>query len=147
MLRGIEDALWLPAWASAMEEEGSRTPRNITRESADRMPREVTRAARSFAAELVRQNRATLPQIYARASEADGKDVDPEELGYYLTMQALGHGVGWDDNHQPFDVVLPYAEAHAFRDDEGWDFHVSMTRGPRTRELGSRMRRRWHGTA
>lgn len=147
MLRGIEDGLWLPAWADAVEEEGGRLPRNIRRETAEPLPTEVKSAARRVAAELVRVNRATLVDLHQRASEADGKEADPEELGYYLTMQGLGTGVRWSDSHEPFDVVVPHLEAHATRADRGWDFWFDMTRGARTRSVGSRMRRRWHGTA
>ena len=109
MLRGIEDALWLPAWASAVDELGERTPRHITRETADPAPRDVARAARLIAQRIERDNQASLAALHARASAADGRDADPEELGYYLTMQALGHGVGWTDDHAPFQVVLPQA--------------------------------------
>lgn len=147
MIRGIENALWLPSWADAVETEGGRLPRHITRETADPAPPEVKTAARRVAADLVRTNRATLVDLHRRASEADGEDADPEELGYYLTMQALGHGVGWTDDHKPFDVVLPRLETYAIRTDRGWDFNMSMSRGARTRSIGSRMRRKWYGIA
>jgi hypothetical protein len=149
MLKGIEDALWLPAWADSMEEAQSRTPRHTTRETAAEMPPETRTLARQFAAELVRLNRGTLPDIHARASEADGRQADPKALGYYLTMQAIGHGVGWTDDHEPFDVRLPYLETLAFQNRRGgpWGLEMSMTRGKRSREIGSGMRRRWHGTA
>ena len=126
-LRGVEDALWLPAWASAKEERRERTPRNITRKTADRMPPTVRTMARKFASTLIRLNDASLEEIYERASQADGGPVDAEELGYYLTMQALGHGVGWEDDHEPFEVRLPRAEAYAHRSATRWilDGYVS----------------------
>lgn len=111
------------------------------------MPDAVEYEARRFAAELSRLNRGTIVDLWRRASEADGREVDPEALGYYLTMQALGHGVGWTDDHEPFDVLLPSIEANAYRADRGWEFDVSMTRGQRSREIGRRLRRRWHGVS
>ena len=56
MLRGIEDALWLPAWASAVEEAGDRLPGSITRETADPMPSTVRAAAVKVAREIARLN-------------------------------------------------------------------------------------------
>ena len=127
MLRGIEDALWLPAWADAMEEAGERSPRNITRETADPMPAAVSAAARLVAREMQSLNDAGLTDLWRRASEADGREADPEQLGYYLTMQALGHGVSWEDDHRPFKVKLPRMEAHASpsRRRGRWTFHFS----------------------
>lgn len=126
MLQGIEDALWLPAWASAAEEEGEALPRNITRETAPRGPREVRVLARRYAQLLMRLNHVDLRQIHKDASIADGSREsdpeslgyylsDPESLGYYLTMQGLGHGVGWDDDHARFDVRIPGGEVYAVR--------------------------------
>lgn len=115
MLRGIEDALWLSAWSNAMEEagRGRELPNNITRESADPMPRSVARLARKFASLLVKLNRKSLTQIYEEASRRQGGEIDAEELGYYLTMQGLGHGVSWTDRHKPFSVTIPRGETYA----------------------------------
>ena len=133
MLRGIEDA-WLPAWASAVEEAGDRLPRNITRETADPMPPKVRTSARQVAREIARLNGGrvqSLAEVWRRASAADGREADPHELGYYLTMQALGHGVAWDDDHAPFAVKLPRLEAVVFPSSRRgrWIFNLSMARG------------------
>ena len=134
MLQGIEDALWLPAWADAMEEAGQRPPQNITRETADPMPAAVGTAARKVAREIARLNGGrlqSLAEVWRRASAADGREADPNELGYYLTMQALGHGVSWEDDHAPFAVKLPRVEANVFpsRRPGRWTFNLSMSRG------------------
>ena len=37
---------------------------------------------------------------------------DPEQFGWYLAMQALGHGVGWwIDEDRPNELKLPYVDA------------------------------------
>ena len=81
-MRGVEDALWLPAWADAVEERGERTPRHITRDTADRMPARVRVVARLWASLLVKTNKKSLYQVWLAASQADGREADPEELGY-----------------------------------------------------------------
>lgn len=140
MVRGIEEALWLNAWASGMEEAGRawELPRSITRETADPMPRSVVRLARSFASLLVKLNRRSLTQIYKEASRRQGEDVDAEELGYYLTMQGLGSGVRWTDHHKSFSVTIPRAEALAIGRRGRWAFdgwvsdkHTTKIKGPK----------------
>ena len=73
----------------------------------------------------------SLTEVWRRASAADGREADPNELGYYLTMQALGHGVAWDDDHAPFAVRLPRVEAMVSpsRRRGRWIFDMSMSRG------------------
>lgn len=114
-LEGIVEGIWLPNWADAVEEEGGRTPRNITRETADEAPNSAYEKAAEFAQELRERNKATLSDIRDRASQADGRTADARELGYYLAMQAQGHGVSWFDDHEAFDVTVPYAEWHVMR--------------------------------
>lgn len=36
----------------------------------------------------------------------------PAELGHYLAMQAMGHGVSWFDDHARFDIDVPHVEAY-----------------------------------
>lgn len=143
VLRGIEDALWLPAWSQAAEEEGDKLPKNITRETAPPMPPETRGHAVRFAAALARANRANLDDIWTRASEAEGHGVDPEELGYYVAMQGIASGVRWDDSHEPFDLLIPALEAHAYRTVGGWHLQASTSR----QLIVSKMKRRWHGNA
>lgn len=33
-----------------------------------------------------------------------------EQFGHYLAMQSLGHGVSWFDDHNEFELKLPYFE-------------------------------------
>jgi len=48
--------------------------------------------------------------LNARATEADGVVPDAEKFGWYLAMEAMGHGVSWFDNHASFDSKLPHMD-------------------------------------
>lgn len=37
-------------------------------------------------------------------------EIDPEEFGSDLAMQAMGHGVSWFDDHARFDLKIPHME-------------------------------------
>lgn len=131
MLRGIEDAYWLPAWANEMGQLGDPLPRNITRQTADRMPVSGKRLAREYLATLERINKAEAIQIYQRAALADNRRIDAEELGWYLTMESLGHGIGWTDrridSRVAFDLLLPDADAYADYDGESWSLEGEVS--------------------
>lgn len=131
MLAGITSGLWLPNWANAMEEMGERLPHHITDESAPKPPASLKRLALEFAYALARMNHGGLHDIFDRASIAEGRLVDAEKLGYYLAMQAQGHGVSWFDDHEHFDVTIPYVEAYAEKYGRGWDVSGSVGSGGR----------------
>ncbi len=54
--------------------------------------------------------------LAARANQADGgeyeigDDFDAEHFGHYLAMQYMGHGVSWFDDHEEFEIEIPYSE-------------------------------------
>ena len=128
---GVLDGLWLLPWAHAMEEAGLPVPRNITSETADLAPRSAEKLATEFTNALQRLN-GSIAEMVARAAAADGVRMqrstrgvnDPfdtfvekygAQLGYYLAMTAQGHGVSWEDDHESFDVTVPYVEVRAER--------------------------------
>ena len=143
MLRGIQDAIWLSAWADAVEEAGDRLPRNITRETADPIPLSARKLAARYARVLARENGGSLVRIAQRAAEAEGRRIDPEKLGYDLTMQGLGHGVSWTDDHASFYVRIPRVEAMATRTGRHWhlDGEVSTRSTTSLRDVRRRRRR------
>lgn len=113
---GIAEAYWLDAWSSAIEEEGGKLPwPRINLDTADPMPQTVRRAASFYANAIEVMNGERLGDIILRAEAADGVSIDAHELGYYLTMQAMGHGIAWTDRHDCFPLVLPRTEGHASR--------------------------------
>ena len=71
--------------------------------------------ARDLATELVRKNNRTLDALIHDAARADGLDIRvgqeyARKFGHYVAMMALGHGVGWWDDHERFPMVVPYSE-------------------------------------
>jgi len=154
-LEGVVDALWLPAWMSAMsamDEARERLPRNVTRQTAEPAPISARRAATRFMTALRGLNHVTARELWRRASAADGREVDPEELGYYLTMQAQDHGVGWEDRHERFQVRLPSVETYVTGSPGHWHLTLSGAGRAHRERLAtemdrSRTRRRRRGPA
>lgn len=56
--------------------------------------------------------------IALNAENADGCEIAADELGHYLAMEAMGHGVSWFDDHETFDLKVPDIECHLHTFDE-----------------------------
>lgn len=101
----------------------------------DWMP-EVPPAAYALAGELWASleaaSKASVYVLANRAGRAEHKcdhdcadpceaidDIDAEEFGHYLAMQAMGHGVSWFDDHEEFEIEIPHVECSqcTFSDD------------------------------
>ncbi len=53
---------------------------------------------------------ARITQLFARARRENPDltfEKALEDFAHYTAMQAQGHGVSWDDNHEPFDMDYP----------------------------------------
>jgi len=50
---------------------------------------------------------------------------DGEGFGHYLAMEALGHGVGWADDHDEHGLILPYV---GFYDEYTWEVSERLAR-------------------
>jgi len=49
------------------------------------------------------------------AKEADGvDDIDVNDFGHRLAMQYMGTGVSWFDDHEKFELEVPYSEISQF---------------------------------
>ena len=57
------------------------------------------------------------------ARQADGDGIDVEEFGHYLAMQYMGHGVSWFDDHEKFEIEIPYREV-SFLEFDSDAYHV-----------------------
>lgn len=112
----VARAFWVTQWADAEEEVGNTYPGEDLMDVAPRTPEEALREADKFLAELAENNGKTVEALLAAAAEADELDEDDldgdyaEEFGHYMAMQAMGHGVGWFDDHEHFEVTVPYYE-------------------------------------
>lgn len=72
-------------------------------------------------------NHASVYMLAERAKQADcdagkmtdNEEIDPEDFGRDLAMQAMGHGVSWFDDHANFEIKIPHVECSmcSFSDD------------------------------
>lgn len=78
-------------------------------------PEETPAAADRAADYLIRRleldNGCDVVTLFKRALGAN-PDLDRnkalEDFGYSIPMQSMGHGVGWTDNHEPFQIGYPF---------------------------------------
>lgn len=92
------------AWADYQEEfgEGIGMGAEIMDEIPDNYPVSAYDAADHLIKAMERINGATIESIFEICRAEPGnhrREPDEDEFGYCMAMQAMGHGVGWDDNH------------------------------------------------
>lgn len=92
-----------------------------TPESADQVGRELAALYES-------ENEASLDEIAAMASEAEGEDIDDEEFGRHLAYMAMGMGTGWFDDHARFDLKMPSIEVSYDGEYFEWSGQCKTTR-------------------
>jgi len=109
IIEGLVEGLWLPNWADAMEEAGEDLPRNITLDTADPPPDEVEDFAKKLYTATTKANGFSLSTFFSETEDTS----DPQRFGYYIAMEAQGHGVSWFDDHEGAPgrpLKLPYVE-------------------------------------
>lgn len=81
----------------------------------DLAPAETPAAADRAADYLIRRleldNDCDVVTLFRRALGANpelDRNKALEDFGFYIPMQSMGHGVGWTDNHQPFQIGYPF---------------------------------------
>lgn len=63
-------------------------------------------------------NHKSMHVIFQLASKADGVELDANDFGHYMAMEAMGHGVSWFDDHGRFDLKVPSMDVGQFSFDE-----------------------------
>lgn len=119
ILMGMGRAAHVTHWANEEEEKGRTYP---GQDLMDVAPRRTTMASSKWAVkvghEIERLNGKSLPELYEIAERANAEGgggqttQDPKTFGHYLGMQAMGHGVAWDDDIAGgHDLIkVPYSE-------------------------------------
>ena len=76
---------------------------------APRTSPKAMKAAKEFAKRVEKANGTSLPALYQTAVAQDGHRTQPNpaDFGHYLAREAMGHGVGWFDNHPEFPLSVP----------------------------------------
>ena len=114
---GAARAFWVTSWANGVEEKGGRLPAGDLIDAAPPTPLSAWVAAGELIGRLEQLNGVPIHTLADRAGTADGGDgimnVDADEFGHYMAMEAMGHGVSWFDDHEKFNVKIPDVEYHA----------------------------------
>lgn len=118
MTEAMARAFHVCAWADAREERGMRfPPQTKIEEVAPETSAAAKAHAQEVAKEIVELNKLSLFDLAKKAMVADKGEADPaiteetaHELGWYMGMQSLGHGVSWTDDHEDFGLELPLTE-------------------------------------
>jgi hypothetical protein len=101
---GTAKALWATIWADQMEELGLSSHLSGT-EITDVMP------------EVPNEARALAEKFLAEVEKLNSKKLDDdEELGWYLAMEAMGHRVSWNDDHEEHGLQLPHLDNNELAD-------------------------------
>lgn len=123
ILNGMARALFVTAWADWAENAGySFSGCELTEVAPKTAATARDHALLLYGAieEINPQWGRNMPAILAAARRADGiaeDDSGPDDrlgnsyefcFGWYLAMQALGHGVGWFDDHAKFELHFPF---------------------------------------
>ena len=94
---GMARGVWADHWAHEQEEAGESFSGMDIYEAAPDAPTWAERWAEKLASSIVALNGAPLDSLY-RAAKTAGFPKDRETFGFYLGMQAVGHGVNWNDD-------------------------------------------------
>ena len=114
ILRGMSRGPWADLWATSQEEAGESFSGQDIYELAPEAPAWAKKWARSLADAIVNLNgELALEQIYEEAVNA-GFARDKEAFGYYLGMQASGHGVRWDDDISRANLKIRYPSSELY---------------------------------
>jgi hypothetical protein len=108
-------AFYVDTWANRIEEREGMLPRGDLMDAAPSTPRSAERFARKFIKEVERMNRGIpIDDLYERAANMPGKHYrapTPSDFGHYLAMEAMGHGVGWHDDHPKVEPAIAFPGA------------------------------------
>ena len=122
IIEGAAKAFFVPAWAVYQDEIGGENPGpgGNWMDIAPEPPKAAYDAARRFIHQVAAENGFVRgSDMLQSVAIQDGAVPDAEyaeELGYYLVMQSLGHGVSWADDHEDHGFRLPHVDAHVFGD-------------------------------
>ena len=114
---GMAKALFVSNWADECEriakKTGERVPWPVGSEIsryAPEIPDIAFIEAGRLIGEIEKANQSDIYSLVLRAEDADDGLIDHENFGWYLAMQAMGHGISWFDSHGKFDLTVPRFE-------------------------------------
>lgn len=114
VIEGASRALYVSAWADAMEEKGKTFPGEELMDVAPETSPEAKQSALKLIQSVEEENGVDLAEFL----EENFPEEDPEEFGFYLAMQAIGSGASWSDDHEEHNLKIPYWEFHTELEEE-----------------------------
>lgn len=110
ILLGMAKGPWADHWATIQEEKGKSFSGMDIYEAAPDPPRWAKAWAKRLADSMVLLNETPLALIYAAAQKA-GFAKNAETFGFYMGMEAVGHGIHWtDDGADDIKIKVPSME-------------------------------------
>lgn len=112
-INGMAECFWATAWANHCEEKGcySLSGCDIT-QCMPEVPEQAYRAAHRVLGRIEKKIGLHVAVLFHKACEADGlldsdDSSDPHgelanRFGWCLAYAAMGEGVSWEDDHEPF---------------------------------------------
>lgn len=116
IITGMARALFVLEWADREEEAGRVYPGQALEQVAPETPREAFDAAHNLCGRFEQANGTNIHALLWQAAVADRKpheypgDRYAEGFGWDLTLEALGHGTSWFDDHSRFPLCFPRFE-------------------------------------
>ncbi len=122
--------VYVSSWGDWMEENGrgaELSGREMMEMAPKRTPLSATRWARRLVATMEKMNGLSLSTMWEHAKAGGsfgGKVPTIEDFAFCTAMEALGHGVGWGDDHPEHGFFIPSAEFYLNSETTG-DGYVS----------------------
>lgn len=128
IIDGIARTLWALAWADHEEAHGRSLSGVAIDIEAPETPENARESARTLAERIAAANGRRgfdgLAELWKGVAERAGANPEDceesERFGYFLTMEALGHGVAWADDNPPHGLNVPDFEGGTVCD--FWDY-------------------------
>jgi hypothetical protein len=108
VVQGFADALFKSSWAEFEEEKGTSFSGKEILDVAPETPQEVVSFADRQIGNIESANGIDF-DAFVPPGEEEGT-YDPWELGWYIGMEYLGHGVSWSDDHEDLGLEIPFGE-------------------------------------
>lgn len=115
ILEGMARGVFADQWAMRQEERGRSFSGMDIYDEAPRTPLKAAKWAKQLREKILNMNEAPSLTYLYEIAQSKGYKNDPERFGFHLGMQAVGHGVGWQDDAdyrraKDSDIKLPHDE-------------------------------------
>lgn len=118
LVNSMAKTFWVLAWSDYEEEQGRSYPGQELFNMAPDTPQSAIEYAHKFYLKVENENGISLQDFTPKGLDEDDNDFHAD-LGHYLVMESLGHGIAWtDDRDEDHGLKLPYVENYEHDFDE-----------------------------